>query len=254
VRLSVPLSLVLAGLLLQYLKKVYSSPAFAGSSLWAVVEQLRTLQHVFPQVDIKYDPDTLPTTPIIIHARPHFDLLFSGHQQRLHTICIRHLRDELHPPLVLRYKDTILTSETEVLRRVGVNRTFGPTYPGEELRYPGVWFAFDDDGRTESRPVKGAKKAVSGTTDERDQEVKKIVVGEKDFDPRERDVLDEVQECRAMDGDIKEALVKVSAGTLKVTILLTGHSPSHTMVLSSASFHLLLLPSTSSWDRHLPRI
>jgi hypothetical protein len=175
-----------------------------------VLDQLRTYRHPFPTVDLKFDPESSITTPILVHVRPHLDLLFSGQQQRLHTICIRRIRDELHPPLTLRYKTTVLSSEREVLKRVGVNRTFGPTYAGDELRYPGIWFAFDDDGRSEPRPIGGKGAQVSNGKD-RDQEVKRIVVCEKDFDGKSRDALDEVLECPAMYGDIAKAIVKVEA-------------------------------------------
>lgn len=111
-----------------------------GASLWNVLDTIRRLPHQYPQVDIKYDPDTSCTTPIILHLRPHIDLLFSGYHQRLHTIALRKLRDP-SPPLTLRYKDAILSSPEDVLVRLGVNRTFGPTYPGDDLRYPGVSFS-----------------------------------------------------------------------------------------------------------------
>src|SRR5947209_172394 len=110
---------------------------------------LRGLQHLFPQVEVKFDPESSSTTPVILHLRPHFDLLFSGYHQRLHTICLRKLKD-LHPPMVLRYKDEIICSGEEPLVKVKITRTFGPTYPGDELRYPGVWFSFEDDASKES--------------------------------------------------------------------------------------------------------
>src|SRR3984957_8506769 len=115
-----------------------------GSSLWTVLDLLRGLQHIFPQVDIKYDPDASSTTPIILYLRPHLDLLFSGYHQRLHTICLRKLRDP-NPPVTLRYRDKILSSSEEVLVRLCVSRHFGPTYPGDDLRYPGVSFTFEED-------------------------------------------------------------------------------------------------------------
>jgi hypothetical protein len=179
-----------------------------GSSLWFVLEQLRTFRHAFPTVDIKFDSDSPITSPVILHVRPHLDLLFSGQQQRLHTICIRRLRDELHPSLILRFKSTILSSHQEVLRRVGVNRTLGPTYAGDNLRYPGIWFAFDDDGRSEPRAIHGKATQTSSGKD-RDQEVKRIIVCEQEFDEHGRDPLDEVRECSVMYGDIKRAIVKV---------------------------------------------
>jgi hypothetical protein len=185
----------------------------SGSSLWSVLDQLRTYRHLFPTVDLKFDPDSPITTPVLVHVRPYLDLLFSGYQQRLHTICIRRLRDELHPPLTLRYKDTVLCSDHETLRRLSVNRTFGPTYAGDELRYPGIWFAFDDDGRSEPRPIgsKSTPHAASGK--DRDQDVKRIVICEKEFAGNDGDALDEVRECAVMNGDVARAVVKVDIHT-----------------------------------------
>jgi len=171
--------------------------------LWTVLDMLRRLQHAFPQVDVKYDPDTSSTTPIILHIRPHLDLLFSGTHQRLHTICLRKLRDP-HPPVTLRYKDTVLSSTEEVLRRVGVSRTFGPTYPGDDLRYPGVWFSFEEDGLPEG--LKGTQ------SEDRRQEVRRVLVSQKAIDGEDRDALDEVVECPIMAGDVARAVVKVHDG------------------------------------------
>jgi hypothetical protein len=173
-----------------------------GSSLWTVLDMLRSLQHMFPQVDIKYDPDTSSITPIILHLRPHIDLLFSGYHQRLHTICLRKLRDP-NPPVTLRYRDTVLSSNEEVLIRVGVSRTFGPTYPGDDLRYPGVSFSFEEDVIGE-----GLKNSAKHSED-RTQEVKRVIVGQKGVDAQDRDALDEVMECPVMFGDIARAVVKV---------------------------------------------
>lgn len=171
-----------------------------GSSLWAVLDLLRSLQHSFPQVDIKYDPDASSVTPVILHIRPHLDLLFSGKHQRLHTICLRKLRDP-NPPVTLRYKDIVLSSTEEVLRRVGVSRTFGPTYPGDDLRYPGLWFGFEEDGIVEG--VKGTR------SEDRVQEVKRVLISQKGNNGNVQDALDEVDECPMMYGDIRQAIVKV---------------------------------------------
>lgn len=174
---------------------------------------LRGLQHLYPQVDIKYDPDTSSITPVILHLRPHIDLLFSGYHQRLHTICLRKLR-EPNPPVILRYKDTILSSAEELLIRVGVSRTFGPTYPGDDLRYPGVSFSFEED-------VMGdGLKGVATHPEDRMQEVKRIIVCQKGVDGAERDALEEVTECPVMSGEIARAVVKVVH--LWVTQLLSG--------------------------------
>ena len=181
-----------------------------GSSLWTVLEFLRQgdNQNYFPQVDVKFDPD-LPTTPVILHLRPHLDLLFSGHHQRLHTICLRRLRDP-HPPVMLRYKSTVLSNSTgsDVLRRVVVSRAFGPTYVGDDLRYPGVWFSFDEDGISRRDSLKGGRER-SPQPEDKMQEVKRVIVSQKSEGEAEDDVLSEVQECPVMHGDISEAVVKV---------------------------------------------
>lgn len=159
------------------------------------------MPHYFPQVDVKYDPDS-PTTPVILHIRPHIDLLFSGYHQRLHTICVRKLRD-LSPPLALTYKQTVLSSSEEVLRRVGVNRIFGPTYAGDDLKYPGVSFSFEDDGRAEGL------KAPSPHPDDRVQEVSKVIICQKIVEGETRDAMGEVAECPSMVGEISAAVIKV---------------------------------------------
>ena len=147
-------------------------------------------QNYFPQVDVKFDPDS-PTTPVILHLRPHLDLLFSGQHQRLHTICLRRLRDP-HPPVILRYRNTILSSSLkdseQVLRRVGVSRAFGPTYAGDDLRYPGVWFSFEEDVITRRDSLKGGRER-SPQPEDKMQEVKRIIVSQKSTGEEEDDVL-----------------------------------------------------------------
>ncbi|RPD67220.1 UPF0183-domain-containing protein [Lentinus tigrinus ALCF2SS1-7] len=175
-----------------------------GTSLWNVLDLLRGMQHFFPQVDVKYDPDS-PTTPIILHIRPHLDLLFSGYQQRLHTISVNKLRD-LHPPLTIMYKNAVLSSNEEVLRRVGVSRMFGPTYPGDDLKYPGVTFGFEEDGRSDSL------KSPVAQSDDRQQEVKRVIISQKNEEGELRDALDEVTECSVMAGELSRAIVKVHEG------------------------------------------
>ncbi|KAJ8473926.1 hypothetical protein ONZ51_g7551 [Trametes cubensis] len=175
-----------------------------GASLWNVLDLLRGLQHLFPQVDVKYDPDSF-TTPILLHLRPHLDLLFSGYHQRLSTISVKKLRDP-NPPLTLTYKNSVLSSSEDALKRVGVSRMFGPTYPGDDLRYPGVSFSFDEDPRGESL------KSPVTQPDDRQQEVKRIIISEKNPDGVPKDVLDEVTECSAMTGELYRAVAKVHEG------------------------------------------
>ncbi|KAI0268387.1 UPF0183-domain-containing protein [Gloeopeniophorella convolvens] len=148
-----------------------------GASLWTVLDLLRTHKHTFPQVDVQYDPDS-STTPVILHIKPHFDLLFSGTHQRLHTIAD--------------------------FRRVNVNQAFGPTYPGEDLRYPGVRFCFDDEGLRDQ--VKDHE--------DRSQEVVRILISQTEPNGGEIDALSEVLVTPAMYGELAEAIAKVHDGVV----------------------------------------
>lgn len=165
-----------------------------GSSLWSIMELLRRMQNEFPQVDVKFDIDS-PTTPIIIHVRPHLDLLFSEYQQRLHTIVLKRFRDV--PPVTIRFKGKVLLGPDQVLRRVDVSRAVGPTYEGEELRYPGVWFSFDEHATP---------------SQDQNQEIKTITVSQ--HNGQDRDALEEVLECPVMCGDIARAVAKVHRGVM----------------------------------------
>ncbi|KAG8218590.1 hypothetical protein J3R82DRAFT_4231 [Butyriboletus roseoflavus] len=193
-----------------------------GSPLWSVISTLRSLQHLFPQVEVKFDPENASTTPVILHLRPYFDLLFSSYHQRLHTICLRKPRDP-HPSIALRYKDSVICSGDEPLVKIQISRIFGPTYPGDELRYPGVWFSFDDD--TISEGLKGSSS--HAIADNRSKEVKRIIVTQKDAHDGGRDPLDEVTLCPVMYGDISRAIVKVNNG-----VVLHFYGPSGPSTLS----------------------
>jgi hypothetical protein len=105
--------------------------------------------------------------------------------------------------VTLRYGNTELSSSEEILRRLGVSRTFGPTYPGDDLRYPGVWFSFDEDSMGDGL------KSTTAQSDDRMQEVKRVIISQKGQDWNERDALDEVAECPAMFGDVSRAVIKV---------------------------------------------
>ncbi|KAH6915354.1 hypothetical protein BKA70DRAFT_1258734 [Coprinopsis sp. MPI-PUGE-AT-0042] len=178
-----------------------------GESLWTTLGRVRSLPELFPQVEVKYDPDSSATTPVIVHIRPHLDLLYSGKGQRLHTICVRKLRDQ-SPPVTLRYNDTVISSLNDVLRRVVVSKTFGPTYPGDELRYPGLWFSFDEDSISEgSRPQ-------AGSPVDKSQEVKRVFISHKSNTGKGEDPLDEVKESPVMAGDISRAILKVHDGVV----------------------------------------
>lgn len=91
-----------------------------------------------------------------------------------------------------------------------MSRAFGPTYAGEDLRYPGVWFSFDEDGiaRRENASLQGGHER-SPQREDKTQEVKRVIVSQKSLSDEENDVLSEVQECPVMHGDIKEVVIKV---------------------------------------------
>lgn len=89
----------------------------------------------------------------------------------------------------------------QVLRRSGVNKTFGPTYAGEDLKYPGLWFSFEEDGLGEG--IKGNQ------AEDRGQVVKRVFVSQKPLDGSDRDALDEVIESPTMAGEVAKAIVKV---------------------------------------------
>lgn len=179
-------------------------PFVLGTTLWAVLEYLREAKVSYPQVIVKYDSESPAVTPIVIHILPYVDLLFSTHSQRLRTISLRGLRSSSQGmPLVLRYRNTVLASSYQPLRKGGVAKFFGPTYPGDIMRYPGIWFGFKEDGEDISATIRGT------AGDDRDPEVKKIVIQQKHVEDGIGESLIEVSECSVMLGGIRRAVVKV---------------------------------------------
>ena len=51
-----------------------------------------------------------------------------------------------------------------------MSRAFGPTYAGDDLRYPGVWFSFEEDVITRRDSLAGARER-SPHPEEKMQEV-----------------------------------------------------------------------------------
>ena len=84
-----------------------------------------------------------------------------------------------------------------------MSRMFGPTYPGDDLRYPGISFNFEEDGRNETLKS-------PAHSDDRQQEVKRVLILQKSPDGEPRDALDEVVECPVMAGELSRAIVKVA--------------------------------------------
>jgi len=182
-------------------------PFVLGSSLWKVLEYLREAKVSHPQVNVKYDPENPVASPIILHVLPYLDLLFSGIYQRLHTIAVRRLHPaSLGMPVMLRYRDTILAAPNRPLRKSGVTRYFGPTYSGDVMKYPGIWFAFHEDGEDTST---GSKY---NQGDDRASEVKRVVIHQKGIEGQRPDSLDELVECEAMFEELSKVIVKVGEG------------------------------------------
>ncbi|CAE6391150.1 unnamed protein product [Rhizoctonia solani] len=81
----------------------------------------------------------------------------------------------------------------------------GPTYKGEYMRYPGVWFSFEDDlpgGAGVTNPTEG------------NSEVKRVVVTQRQ-EQREQEPeedSDEVVPNSTMYGEIKKAVIKIHEG------------------------------------------
>lgn len=80
-------------------------------------------------------------------------------------------------------------------------QAFGPSYSDNPPKYPGVWFSFEEDGIGEA--LKDAQAI------DRDAEVKRVFITQKDTLHKMQDALDEVAECTIMAGDIHRAVVKV---------------------------------------------
>ncbi|EJD48625.1 UPF0183-domain-containing protein [Auricularia subglabra TFB-10046 SS5] len=190
---------------------VGAGPFQLGQSLWHVIGVLREDRTSYPKVDVQWDIDSPATSPIILRTA-HIDLLFSPLHQRLSMISIHKLRSS--PALGLRYKGNVISSWSPghegdvVLRKHGVGKVFGPTYPGETMRYPGIWFGFEEDGEQGKafKAVSVSSSPVSG--EDRMLEVRRVVVTQKE----ERDALDEVSECESMLGDIAHATIQVHEG------------------------------------------
>ncbi|KAH7105407.1 UPF0183-domain-containing protein [Auriculariales sp. MPI-PUGE-AT-0066] len=165
-----------------------------GHSLWQVINIIREDKTTYPKVDLQWDVDSPATSPIILRT-PH----------RLSMISVHTLRSS--PPLTLRYKDSVISSWSPdnqadvVLRRKDVGSAFGPTYPGDSMRYPGVWFGFDDDrdqGKPHAKP----------SADDRTMQVRKVVITQKG----EKDALEEPEACPAMHGELHRARIRLHEG------------------------------------------
>lgn len=178
----------------------------------------------FPRVDVKFDQQQPALSPVIVHIRPHIDLLFSPCGQRLHTISVRRLRqspnNSVPTILTLRYAlhepgdMVVLSSPNATFRRSHVNKVFGPTYPGDVLSFPGVWFAFDEDANAPlpSPPARKSSSPPLATAAhgmDRNAEVKRVVVCQRSKDAMEG--LGEVTDCPSMEGELKSVIIEVCA-------------------------------------------
>lgn len=194
-----------------------------------MLDLLRQHTTLFPRVDVKFD-DGVADAPILLHVPPHLDLLFSARDQRLRVVAARRLREPA-PPLQLLYRGTVLSSvsanasstsqqrsggsgrggreQDVVLRRADISNHFGPTYVGDGLTYPGVSFLFEEDGP-------GGTAAGTGKADDRQREVRRVVVTQAEEDDGAEGALapdllghNEVRECPAMAGGLRRAIVRV---------------------------------------------
>ncbi|KAB5594594.1 hypothetical protein CTheo_1916 [Ceratobasidium theobromae] len=182
-------------------------PFELGTSLFDVLAFLRrSSPPIFPSVSVKFDTSQAVLSPIILHLRPHLDLLFTRHTQRLHTISLSlHRNIHSHPPLVLSYKSEVLSGPDVVLRRTAVQRMMGPTYKGERMRYPGVWFSFEDD-------TPGVSSSNNGNAVEGNAEVKRVVVTQRQETEQDKEDADEILPNPAMYGDVRKAIIKAHDG------------------------------------------
>lgn len=180
-----------------------------GTSLFDVLASLRQPSPpLFPSVSVKFDTTQPAVSPIILHLRPHLDLQFTRHTQRLHTISLSlHRNVSSHPPLVLSYKNEILSGPDVALRRTAVQRVMGPTYGGESMKYPGVWFSFDED-------VPGAAGTGNKGNAEGNAEVKRVVVTQRkeQTEHGQEEDVEELVPNSAIYGDIKKAVIKIHDG------------------------------------------
>ncbi|CAE6485330.1 unnamed protein product [Rhizoctonia solani] len=181
-------------------------PFELGASLFDVLDSLRRPSPpTFPSVSVKHDTTSPASSPIILHLRPYLDLLFTRQTQRLHTISLSlHRNSQVNIPLVLNYKNEVLSGPDVVPRRTTVQQMMGPTYKDERMRYPGVWFSFEDDipGNT-------------GTTNtaEGNAEVRRVVVTQRqEQSEHEKEEDPELVPNSTMYGDIKKAVVKIHDG------------------------------------------
>lgn len=184
-----------------------NSDRVLGTSLFDVLAFLRQPSPpTFPSVSVKFDTSQPAVSPIILHLRPHLDLQFTRHTQRLHTISLSlHRNVSSHPPLVLSYKNEVLSGPDVALRRTAVQRVMGPTYGGESMSYPGVWFSFDED-------VPGTVGTSNkGNVAEGNMEVKRVVVTQRkeQTEHGQEDDVEELVPNPAMYGDVKKAVIKV---------------------------------------------
>lgn len=180
------------------------------------MDLLRENKTRFSQVEVKYDQQQPALSPVVLHIRPHIDLLFSPKGQRLNTISVRKLRQPANSTtptiLTLRYalhdvgETVVLSSPNATLRRANVNKVFGPTYQSDVLSFPGVWFAFDEDSAAPRASPPPTSSSPPSHGADRNAEVKRIVICPRLKDPN--DAL-EVQYTPCMEGDLEKVTVEV---------------------------------------------
>ncbi|KAG8903971.1 SNAP receptor [Tulasnella sp. 403] len=236
--------------------QTFVDASLKGASLWTTLELLQ--QHaqktLHPQVDVKYDSSNPVSSPVVLHIRPHLDLVFSPLTQRLTLINTRRLRIPGHP-LLVKYRDKVVSSTTTttgngsgtVFRRFGVSQVFGPTYSGDMMRYPGIWFGFEEDGGIGPVAVSHGHSHGHGTED-RNQEVKRIVVTQRtseDVNAPEKDALDEPLECPEMHGELKEVIVRLDRENGQSELTLVFHLPPSSNAAQTAPVEIRIGETTA---------
>lgn len=189
-------------------------PFFLGLSLWKVLEYLRENKVSYPQVKVTYDTDNPNVSPIVVRVLPCLDLIFSGYSQRLRSISLRQPNSNSvgMPALILRYKSVVLAAPNHPMRKAGVVNTFGPTYSGDIIRYPGIIFSCLDDGNEIGKGQQ--RKPVDSTA----LEIQKIVI--QPIEAMEADEsMRETIEYPIMIGDISHVIAEVSSETIQLVCL-----------------------------------
>lgn len=106
---------------------------------------------------------------------------------------------------MLSYKNEVISGPDVVPHRIAVQRMMGPTYKDERMRYPGVWFSFEDD----TSGATGVTNSAEGNP-----EVRRLVVTQRQeqSEHEKEEDLEELAPNPTMYGDIRKAVIKIHDG------------------------------------------